>query len=292
MNFFQPFVTIIVPIYKDWERLQLCLDALSKQDYPSNRVEVIVVNNEKEPEYPKDLILPSNCKIIHQSNPGSYAARNTGILSAKGEIIGFTDSDCIPEYDWITSAISVFDLNNDIYRVTGPVKLFISPHGSKLAWILESTSAFSQKYNVSKGLSVTANLFIRKSCLEIIGGFNEKLFSGGDFEWNLRANKANLKIFYDESIVVHHPARGSILEIINMYKRTFGGRFRKNQSLSKRLLLLISLLLPPLGSIEVWRVENRKARNILLSFFLLWSLKILLIGEAFRLLLGGHECRK
>lgn len=93
------YVTIIIPAYHDWYRLSLCLNALAKQTYPHNKFEVIIINNDADDQVSADFVLPENCKIIVEEKSGSYAARNTGLKIAKGEIIGFTDSDCIPNYN-------------------------------------------------------------------------------------------------------------------------------------------------------------------------------------------------
>ena len=82
------------------------MNALTKQTYPKNRFEVIVVNN--DPADPCPCIpLPDNFVLTTEGKPGSYAARNAGIKIAKGEILAFTDSDCIPHSNWIEQAVNI-----------------------------------------------------------------------------------------------------------------------------------------------------------------------------------------
>ncbi|MDZ7736204.1 MAG: glycosyltransferase [Gammaproteobacteria bacterium] len=45
-----PYVSVIVPVYHDWDRLRDCLHALSQQHYPPESLEIIVVNNDPADE--------------------------------------------------------------------------------------------------------------------------------------------------------------------------------------------------------------------------------------------------
>jgi glycosyltransferase involved in cell wall biosynthesis len=103
-----PYVSIIIPTYRDWNRLGMCLEALKKQSYPKENTEIIIINNDPEDLIPVDFKGNKNITIMNAARNGSYAARNTGLKIAKGEIIGFTDSDCIPNTDWISKAVVIF----------------------------------------------------------------------------------------------------------------------------------------------------------------------------------------
>src|SRR5687767_1234031 len=109
-------VSIIIPTYKDWVPLTLCTDALSKQTFPKEMFEIIIVNNNPNEQTPADFRLPENGKIISEPTPGSYAARNAALKIAKGDIVGFTDSDCIPDENWIKRAVDYFNNNPECSR--------------------------------------------------------------------------------------------------------------------------------------------------------------------------------
>src|SRR5690554_2984846 len=97
-------ISVIIPTYKDWERLALCLQALENQSFKPSNFEIIVINNLPGDLPPAAFKLPKNAVLVDEGKPGSYAARNTGIGMAKGEILAFTDSDCIPHKDWLINA--------------------------------------------------------------------------------------------------------------------------------------------------------------------------------------------
>jgi glycosyltransferase involved in cell wall biosynthesis len=94
-----PFVSIIVPIYKIPEEfLKKCIDSIINQDF--NNIEIILIDDESPDncgkicdEYAE---LDKRIVVIHQKNQGVSIARNSGIDRAKGDWISFVDAD-----DWI-----------------------------------------------------------------------------------------------------------------------------------------------------------------------------------------------
>jgi glycosyltransferase involved in cell wall biosynthesis len=93
-----PKVSIIVPVYNAEKYLRRCLDSLVEQDLSD--IEIIVVNDGSSDSSIKILEEyrheDNRIKIIHKTNEGVSSARNIGIELAKGEFIGFVDSD-----DWV-----------------------------------------------------------------------------------------------------------------------------------------------------------------------------------------------
>src|SRR5690554_5645873 len=118
-----PIITVIIPTYHDWDRLQLCLNALQNQSLPNNGIEIIVVNNNPYDLVPDTLYIPSNVKIINEGKPGSYAARNKAVRESQGIFLAFTDSDCIPDKNWLFNALQIFE-NKNISRIGGKVSIF------------------------------------------------------------------------------------------------------------------------------------------------------------------------
>jgi glycosyltransferase involved in cell wall biosynthesis len=215
-----PLVSVIVPVYRDWERLALCLDALSRQTLDHERFEIIVANNEAEASHGAED-LPRNARLVHEPTPGSYAARNTAVKAARGAILAFTDSDCVPSPQWLERALTILKAHPGA-RVTGPVTIFREAGASAIAFTHDFHTAFKQKEAVGLGRCATANLIVERSVLDFVGPFNEALVSGGDTEWGDRAHKAGVPIVYDEQVAVGHPARRSVAEIVSKRRRLAG----------------------------------------------------------------------
>lgn len=240
-------VSVIIPTYKDWSRLKLCLDALAKQTYPTDQFEVIVVNNDPEETCPFELPA-ANMKIISESQPGSYSARNKGIELSISTVLAFTDADCIPKTNWLEEGIlSLMQSSTLRFIVTGKIELFYkNPRNLSYAECYEKHFGFPHQRIGEKEINalVTANAFIHKVVFTKIGLFEKRLYSGGDFEFSKRALKNNFAIVFCPDSVVRHPARYSIVELINKRRRVFGGKvyqsvFSKGEN--KILSLFINL---------------------------------------------------
>lgn len=95
MKFDKPLISIVVPIYNSATYLEYCIESLSNQTYEN--LEIILVNDGST-DGSLDIcnrykILDERIIIIDQKNEGVSSARNNGINVAKGEFIGFVDSD-------------------------------------------------------------------------------------------------------------------------------------------------------------------------------------------------------
>ncbi len=217
------FVSVIIPTYKDWNRLALCMSALSSQAYPHDMFEIIVVNNDPKDQLPANFSLPLNCTVITEAKPGSYAARNAALKIAKGNIIGFTDSDCIPDKDWIKNAVIYLSENPACSRVAGHISIF--PKSSRITTgeKYDKVYAFPQKMYVDDfKAGVTGNLFVHRKVFDEAGFFDENLFSSGDLAWGRMAHKAGHAIHYVKNVVVQHPAR-VLKELVQKERRVGGG---------------------------------------------------------------------
>lgn len=246
------FVSVIIPTYHDWDRLQLCLNALSKQTYSKEFFEIIVVNNDPEDKPPESLLLPENCQLLEERKPGSYAARNAALKVAKGEVYAFTDSDCQPQEDWLEVAVEVIRSDPNYARVGGRISLITKGDRLTVSEVYEKAFAFSQKEFVeNQGMAATANMIAKKQCFDEIGHFDCSLMSGGDAEWGKRADSAGFKIKYVNHCVVWHPTRSRLSELIQKTRREAGGHYllRKNNNRLAVALGNLAGLLPPVRSL-------------------------------------------
>ena len=118
-------ISIIVPIYNVYPYLQLCLESIEKQTYP--HFEVLLINDGSR-DNSKDICLEfverdKRFKYIEQQNAGLSAARNTGILNARGEFITFIDGDDLIESNYLEELYHTA-LKNNSEIVVGSYKEF------------------------------------------------------------------------------------------------------------------------------------------------------------------------
>jgi glycosyltransferase involved in cell wall biosynthesis len=94
-----PRVSVVVATYNGAATLRDCLRSLEKLNYPD--YEIIVIDDGSTDETPVILGEIPSLRVFRQENKGLSAARNQGISLATGEIVAFTDSDCIVDPDWL-----------------------------------------------------------------------------------------------------------------------------------------------------------------------------------------------
>lgn len=291
------FVSIIIPTFKDWTRLSLCLQSLANQTYNANFFEIIVINNYVSDKIPDNYFIPQNCKIVVESQPGSYVSRNTGIKLSVGEIIGFTDSDCIPDNDWISNAVTAFEHDLNFVRIAGKIRLYYKSERLTNAELYETVYAFNQDIYVEQdGTGVTANMFSFRHVFEKVGLFREDLLSGGDYEWAIRARDAGYKIQYSNNVIVSHPARHHLAELVKKAKRVGGGQaiFSKTTgNFFNSALKFIYDLRPPVKSIPLIILKGKQMHitQKLLIFYIRYYLSIITAHEKFKVSLGKSAQR-
>lgn len=295
----KPFVSVIIPVLNDLERLQICLDALEKQTYPKILYEVIVVDNGSLEKINDTVCNFSKARMTNEKRPGSYAARNKGISIARGDVIAFTDSDCIPAPDWIEKGVNNLLSVSNCGLVGGNVKVFTkNPYNPTAVELFETVVAFPQKHNVhSKKYGATANAFTLRRVIEKVGVFDDKLKSGGDVEWGQRVFSNGYTLVYADDAFVAHPARYSVNELYIKHCRTVGGDYARVKTKSSYPLInilnsLVIGLMPPV--ITVFRICSdekfkrlkgikQKCKVILVFLFV----RYVRVWERVRLLLGG-----
>lgn len=275
-------LTVIIPVFEDWRRLQVCLDALEAQTLSPEAFEVIVVNNEPGGESPP-LAVRSNVRIIREPRPGSYAARNAAAALANGPYLAFTDSDCVPAPDWLDKGLAALEKHSGS-RIAGAISIFREPGGSGSAYIYDLHAAFRQRERAATGVCVTANMLVPRSVFEAVGPFEERM-SGGDFEWNRRAGAAGIPIVYREDVKVGHPARRSLREIFRKKRRTAGSSYR---DVSLRLVVS-ECFKPPLRRFMMLRQDRVPLNEALLVFLILWAGRFV---RAYEILLVRCGARK
>jgi glycosyltransferase involved in cell wall biosynthesis len=217
----RPFASAIVPVYNDVAGLKLCLEALENQTYPKPKYEVIVVDNASDNSREiQDLVREYHQAIYtYQSIPGSYAARNQGISIARGEVIAFTDADCIPNRDWLETGIDNLIKVPNCGLVAGKIQIFSrNPGYLSPVEVYESIMALTQKefLEIHK-YGATANVFTWKKVIDEVGVFDPTLKSSGDVDWGRRVYARNYQQVYAENACVAHPARANFAQL---YKRT------------------------------------------------------------------------
>ena len=219
-----PFVSVIVPVYNDASRLTRCLEALEAQIYPSERYEIIVVDNASDVPAAPLVARHAHARGVLERAPGAYAARNAGLVLARGEIIAFTDSDCLPAPDWL--AQGVVALGDDVDVAGGWIQT--AARDPARPTLVERYALFSSREQpevLARGDAATGNLFARRAVFDVVGPFDPSCRSGSDYEWCRRARAKGKPFVGAPNARVGHPARDTLAEIVYRYQRFTGGQY-------------------------------------------------------------------
>lgn len=178
-----PLVSVIIPVYNDAKRLRVCLGCLQTQSY--SPFEVIVVDNGSD-NLAAVVAAVEDCpaaRWVCEAMPGSYAARNRGIEVAEGEVLAFTDADCVPAADWIEAGVAALRSRANCGLAAGAIEVVMGNPQHPVE-LFESVMALSQqKFVAQDHYGATANVFTWATVFEQVGRFNPALKSSGDVEW-------------------------------------------------------------------------------------------------------------
>src|SRR5260370_40529790 len=105
-----PRVSVVVCAYNAERTMEPCLASLEELNYPD--YEVIVVNDGSTDRTLEIAERFSYVRIISQPNKGLSVARNVGAEAATGQIVAYTDSDCVADPDWLTYLVARMEAGN------------------------------------------------------------------------------------------------------------------------------------------------------------------------------------
>jgi glycosyltransferase involved in cell wall biosynthesis len=248
-------VTVIIPVHNDVTHLKKCLTALAAQDYPPDRVSVVVVDNGSTEDLASALPAgDGRFSLVSEPQRGSYAARNTGVRNAIGDVLAFTDADCLPRTDWISRGTAALVALDGPDAVAGEVNLMFQ-YGSKPSTgpeFYEVIEGFNQRRFVDEWhFGATANLFVTVKVFERVGDFNNSLQSGGDLDWGGRLKAAGFRLDFAPDAIVDHPSRPSWSEHTSKSVRVAHGLADLTSHRSTRpTLKMIALDLR--SSVSIW----------------------------------------
>ncbi len=264
------FVSVIIPLYNDETKIEKTIMALLEQDYPEEFIEILVIDNGSSDNSKQAALKHPVIVLTENRIKGSYAARNRGIEKAKGEIIGFIDSDCIPERNWAKEGVKALE-NADLS--SGKVEFIFSERGSDSEMFDAINHLDFTGRLPDEGSAGTCNLFVKRDVFKRTNVFPSRLKSGGDFIFTKRAVNHGFKLVYNPLQVVYHPARG-LIALMKKGIRTGGGviakRKEEGKSFSNIFFIVLGFFLPPLPVRIKSKIKSRGAPEMERHFFGIW----------------------
>ena len=214
----QAIISVVIPFRNAREQLPTIVEAMNRQTLDAEKCEVIWIDDASRDDGARWLSerLATGWRLLaHPESRGSYAARNTAIRAAVAENVAFTDVDCRPADDWLEQGLAAL---RSAPRIAGRIRLELSSNPS-IAERVDAGRFLRQHRYVEEGFAATANLFVQRKVFSLVGEFDEHLQSGGDHEFGWRCEQAGIPIVYAEQVVVHHPARTSLGQLLRKATR-------------------------------------------------------------------------
>jgi len=210
-----PNVSIIIPAFNAEKHIGDCLNSVLKINYPKDKTEIIVVDNAST-DKTREIIKSMPVKYLYEYNRGVSFARNKGILNATGDIIAFTDSDCLVSSRWLKEIVEFFT-DPRVGGVAGEIAAFIpTTPAERYAARIRHLSPKLYLNRPRLPFAVFANLAFRREVFDKTGLLDEKFLIAGestDFCTRFFRN-TDYSLEYAPSAVVFHRHRKTTKQFI------------------------------------------------------------------------------
>ncbi|MDQ2648021.1 MAG: glycosyltransferase family 2 protein [Actinomycetota bacterium] len=158
-----PQVTVVIPVKDRRELLVEALDGLAAQTFTD--FEVVVVDDGSSDGSgevaARRTIAGRPVRVIPTGGVGAVGARTAGVAAAAGPVLAFTDSDCVPSPEWLSSAMAAIDAGADaVNGRTAPAR--------PMAPLERSMGSGTE------GLYPTCNMLYRRNAFDAAGGFDSE----------------------------------------------------------------------------------------------------------------------
>ena len=197
-------ISVIVPVYNGEKTVVQTIECLLRQSLPPD--EIIVVDDGST-DGTRDTLRDFDRRItlLTQLNSGPASARNRGVRAAKSAFVAFTDSDCLPNNDWLFNLSRGFD-DERVAGVGGPVRSAIPGLTCEYADAVRMLDPRLDEDGVIAHL-ITANACFRREALIEAGLFNKRFRKPGGEEPDLCFRLKGLGYefrFVEQAMVLHY----------------------------------------------------------------------------------------
>ena len=220
-----PEVSVVVTARNAARHLPILLDALDAQTLDQQRWELVLVDDASTDETAAiaGSRNPRNRVVRATEHLGLPRGRNIGIGEARGEVIAFTDADCVPDPEWLEYGLArIQETGSDI--LAGGITIPI-PRDAPIAALVDSATYLDQERYTLRGFGAGANLWVRRELLDRVGRFDERLeaYGGDEEELCQRALRHGATLVYAPEVHVSHPPRMRMRDVARKaYRLGFG----------------------------------------------------------------------
>jgi glycosyltransferase involved in cell wall biosynthesis len=202
-------VSVVVPVLNQQSTIGDLLSSLGRLDYPRENTQIIIVDNGSCDNTQQIVKQHPFTLLVEPRRCSSYAARNLGISRSSGDIVAFTDGDCVVSASWLKDLVDGF-ADPRVGGVAGTI-LPLEPRTIVERFQVVVSEPNHKPNHLPIPYAVTANVAYRREVFESIRWFDETLLSGSDIDFALRMQKSKkyaMKFLNNTGIVFHRNKRG------------------------------------------------------------------------------------
>ncbi len=263
-------VSIIIPSYNSEEHCLECLRSLLEQNTASN-YEIIVVDSSSDgtrevikSKFPHVNLITLNKRTF----PGQ--ARNIGVKSSIGELIVFTDTDCVVKPDWLETLLRSHRKHYG-YRVIGGAVINGTPKSliGTAEYLLEFNEFSPYRQEGNARLLPTCNVSLKRDIFKEYGYF-ENIIKGSDTLFSRKMIDRGERVFFTPGFAVIHNNRINLSKfLLNQFELGLGSaQVRKRIKMWGTILVNAPLLIPLIPFVRLALIGRRLMKHNLNMFFL------------------------
>lgn len=211
-----PRISVIIPAYNSENMISHCLDGLLNQTISRDQYEIIVVDDASTDNTSGVVQSYSDIRLLTVPHGGPAVGRNAGAKIALGDILVFTDDDCIPSPDWLRSMTLPFQ-DPGIVGVKGAYRTHQVETVARFVQL-----EYEEKYHRMQKLPSidfidTSSAAYRKDIFLENNGFNTSfpVPSVEDQEFSFRIARKGYRMVFVPSAIVYHQHDRNIREYIH-----------------------------------------------------------------------------
>lgn len=198
-------VSVIIPAYNAAATLEECLRACLNQ---TRKPDEVIVVDDGSTDGTAEAARALGVRCVRQERAGPAAARNRGARETRGDILVYTDSDCVPEPDWLEALTAPF-----AEGVAGVGGSYTNANaGCFLADLIqEEIAARHERLGDDVDFLGSFNVAYRREAFEAAGGFDESFRAASgednDLAYRLVDNGGRLRFTAKARVAHYHPTR-------------------------------------------------------------------------------------
>ena len=226
-----PVVSIVVPTRNRPESLACCLNALATQTLPAGSFEVIVIDDGSEPPVHLDPAKWSSkmqLRLIRQENTGPAGARNRGAAEAVGQLLAFTDDDCLPTPTWLETLVAALSKHPEAL-VGGSTFNGLQENlfSETSQFILDLVYEHFNQEPENAYFFASNTIAVRRDLCRAFGGFDSEFGfpAGEDRDFCDRWRSMSKPLVWEKRAVVEHRHPQGLADFCRVYRRYGEGAY-------------------------------------------------------------------